>query len=75
MTKREFFKILKEKKLFTKYCIAVASAFSSGYYQQPHTRGENYIEGWLNYPNWEIEQYINAIEKDWTVIRNIIIQY
>ena len=46
--RRKLFKKLKERKLFTKYCLAVATAFSDNalgcYFEDPHTKADNYIK-------------------------------
>ena len=46
MTKREFYKKLKEKKLFSKYCLSVAAAFWN--MRNPRDVKNGYEVDWLN---------------------------
>lgn len=67
ITKREFYKKLKEKKLFSRYCIVVATAFHDN--QNPRAELIDYEIGWLN------EQWTNIYDiKDWWIDKLIILQ-
>ena len=77
--RRKLFKKLKERKLFTKYCLAIATAFSDNalgyYFEDPHTRADNYIKEWENKSEHTIDGYLYAIANEWSTFRNIAIQY
>ena len=46
ITKREFYKKLKEKKLFSKYCLSVAVAFGNN--KNPRDIKDEYEMDWLS---------------------------
>jgi hypothetical protein len=59
MTKRELFKQLKEKKLFSVYCIVIANSF----YTENTARG---------YKDSYIQRSLDSINKDVQTIENYI---
>lgn len=79
--RRKFFKKLKERKIFSKYCLAVAEAFSNSveksgcYIKEPHTKYENYIKRYENLPEKDMKEYLYNIEKQWTNYYHVLIQY
>jgi hypothetical protein len=78
--KRRLFKELKKRKIFGKFCLAVAEAFASTYTtdvfgeriykKQPHDDAEYYIA----HSTRINAQFLNAVEKKWKVGSNILIQ-
>lgn len=75
--RRKFFKKLKERKIFSKYCIAVAEAFSNNInnIKDPHTQCEYYIKRYENLLEKDMREYLDNIEKQWTNYYHILIQY
>ena len=78
--KRELFKELKKRKIFGKFCLAVAEAFAHTY--TTNVFGERICK---KYPHDDAEYYIthstridarflNAVEKEWKIRSNILIQ-
>jgi hypothetical protein len=78
--RRQFFKRLKERKIFSKYCIAVEEAFSNNinknghYIKNPHTQCEHYIREYENLPEKDMKDYLDKIEQ-WTNYYHVLIQY
>ena len=67
ITKQEFYKKLKKEKLFSRYCIGVASAFARE--KRPKSMKKNYEKDWLN------EHFVNIKEiKFWYVPYSLSIQ-
>lgn len=79
--RRQFFKRLKERKIFSKYCIAVAEAFSNNInknghcVKEPHTQCEDYIKRCENLLEKDMREYLDTIEKQWTNWYHVLIQY
>ena len=46
ITKQTLYKELKEKKLFSKYCLTIASAFCKD--NNPRAEKDDYENGWLS---------------------------
>lgn len=74
MTRRELFRILKERKLFTKYCLAIAQSFSDPmcytdiFDNKPHTQADEYIKNIEQIEDeTRIEKYLNSIKNNWNV--------
>ena len=61
MTRQQVYKALKQEKLFSRFCIVVASSFYL--YSQPRTKKEQFLamimDGTLN------PKMINKIVRDW----------
>ena len=78
--RRQFFKRLKERKIFSKYCLAVAEAFSNNvnknghYIKEPHTQCEEYIKEYENLSERNMREYLDEIEH-WTIWHHALIQY
>ena len=78
--KREFFKELKKRKIFGKFCLAVAEAYSPTYTtnvfgeriykKHPHDDAEYYIA----HSTRINAKFLNAVEKKWKIGSNILIQ-
>jgi len=78
--KRELFKELKKRKIFGKFCLAVAEAFSTYtttnvfgeriYKKHPHDDAEYYI----THSTRIDARFLNAVEKEWKIRSNILIQ-
>lgn len=78
--KREFFKELKKRKIFGKFCLAVAEAFAPIYttdvfgeriYKKyPHDDAEYYI----THSTRIDARFLNAVKKEWKIGSNILIQ-
>lgn len=60
ITKKQLYKKLKEKKLFSKYCSTIASAFYKE--QLPRAEKDDYETGWLS-GRWTD---LKSIETWWT---------
>ena len=84
MKRRQLFKHLKERKLFTKYCLAMAQAFSNPErfdkwcIRRPRTSLNDYIGFRIRFyeTKGDMDCYINAVDKDWRIIQHsILIQY
>jgi hypothetical protein len=78
--KREFFKELKKRKIFGKFCLAVAEAFAPTdttdvfgeriYKKHPHDDAEYYIAH-----STRIDaRFLNAVKKEWKIGSHILIQ-
>ena len=73
--RRQLYKKLKERKLFSKYCTNMAYTFSNndyGFrYHNPHTRYEEYLNFWsvCNLPS-----YLQMVE-GWIPTKRALIQY
>ena len=46
ITKQKLYKELKEKKLFSRYCLTIASSFCKNH--NPKTDKDEYEKGWLS---------------------------
>ena len=78
--KRELFKELKKRKIFGKFCLAVAEAFAYTYTtnifgerickKYPHDDAEYYI----THSTRIDARFLNAVEKEWKIRSNILIQ-
>ena len=67
ITKQEFYKQLKQEKLFSRYCMGVASAFARE--KQPKYMRKNYEKDWLN------ARFVNIKDiKSWYIIPSLSIQ-
>lgn len=79
--KRRLFKELKQRKIFGKFCLAVAEAYASTYTttnvfgeriykKHSHDDAEYYIAH-----STRIDaRFLNAVEKEWKIRSNILIQ-
>lgn len=66
-TKQEFYKKLKEEKLFSRYCMGVASAFARK--KQPKNMRKNYEKNWLN------ARFVNIKDiESWYIASSLSIQ-
>lgn len=78
--KRRLFKELKQRKIFGKFCLAVAEAFASTYTaeffcgriyrKQPHDDAEYYI----THSTRIDARFLNTVKKEWKIGSNILIQ-
>ena len=84
MTRREFYKYLKQHKLFSRFCLVVATSYTSEYYRKPRNSFENYLhaigvesdEKRTLFPHPQGEDFIRNVEKwDTQKFRNVKVMY
>jgi hypothetical protein len=67
MTKREFYRILKEKKIFGKFCAELAEAHSHRDTINPKERAENYVGICISMEasSYAFKTFITSVEHIW----------
>lgn len=67
MTKREFYKILKEKKIFGTFCAELADSHSPKHIINPKERAENYVCICISMEasSFAFNTFITSVERLW----------
>ena len=67
MTKREFYRILKEKKLFGRFCAGLADSYSHSHIINPREMAENYVGICISMEasSFAFQTFITTIEQFW----------
>lgn len=67
MTKREFYRILKEKKLFGRFCAELAESNSSTSINNPRERVDDYVSicTRMEMDSYPFKLFISSIEYLW----------
>ena len=79
--RRKLFKKLKERKIFSKFCIAVATAFTSPVKVtkwgelEPRREADRYILNKANASEARMRKFLDTVEKEWHSYHNVMIQY
>ena len=82
MERRELYKKLKEKKVFGRFCLVVATSYTREYYREPRNSFENYLhaigvesdEKHTLFPQGE-DFIRNVVKWDTQEFRNVKVMY